>query len=33
MSDNTEYWYINGDPIDCKDNDEFLRIVKMKELL
>jgi hypothetical protein len=26
-------WYINGEPIDCKDNDKFLRIVKMKSLL
>jgi hypothetical protein len=26
-------WYINGIQINCKDNEEFLRIVKMKELL
>jgi hypothetical protein len=26
-------WFINGEKIDCKDNEEFLRIVKMKELL
>jgi hypothetical protein len=26
-------WFINGIRIDCKDNKEFLRIVKMKELL
>jgi hypothetical protein len=33
MSDNTEYWYINGEQIDCSDNEEFLRIVSMKEFL
>jgi hypothetical protein len=26
-------WWINGERILCKDNEEFLRIVKMKELL
>jgi hypothetical protein len=26
-------WFIHGIEIDCKDNNEFLRIVKMKELL
>jgi hypothetical protein len=26
-------WWINGQKIDCNDNEEFLRIVKMKELL
>jgi hypothetical protein len=26
-------WWIDGTKIDCNDNDEFLRIVKMKELL
>jgi hypothetical protein len=26
-------WWIDGVQIDCKDNEEFLRIVKMKILL
>jgi hypothetical protein len=26
-------WYIDGERIHCKDNEEFLRIVKMKALL
>jgi hypothetical protein len=26
-------WYIDGCRIDCKDNEEFLRIVKLKNLL
>jgi hypothetical protein len=26
-------WYIDGEQIYCKDNEEFLRIIKMKELL
>jgi hypothetical protein len=26
-------WWIDGVQINCKDNEEFLRIVKMKELL
>jgi hypothetical protein len=26
-------WWIDGKRINCKDNEEFLRIVKMKELL
>jgi hypothetical protein len=26
-------WWINGEQIYCKDNEEFLRIVKMKNLL
>jgi hypothetical protein len=26
-------WWINGEYISCKNNEEFLRIVKMKELL
>jgi hypothetical protein len=26
-------WFINGEKIICKDNEEFLRIVKMKVLL
>jgi hypothetical protein len=26
-------WYIDGERIDCNSNEEFLRIVKMKELL
>jgi hypothetical protein len=28
-----KYWYIDGVKINCKDNEEFLRIVKLKELL
>jgi hypothetical protein len=28
-----QHWYIHGQQINCKDNEEFLRIVKMKELL
>jgi hypothetical protein len=27
------FWYIDGEKIRCKDNDEFLRVVKMKVLL
>lgn len=23
-------WYLNDELIDCKDNEEFLRVVKMK---
>jgi hypothetical protein len=30
---NSKQWYINGNFISCKDNKEFLRIVKIKELL
>ena len=26
-------WWINGRQIDCQNNEEFLRVVKMKELL
>jgi hypothetical protein len=26
-------WWINGECIQCKDNEEFLRIVKMRSLL
>jgi hypothetical protein len=26
-------WYIDDEEIHCKDNEEFLRIVKMKSLL
>ena len=25
-----KYWYINGKKIDCKTQDEFLRLIKMK---
>jgi hypothetical protein len=32
-NDGDNYWYINGQKINCKTNEEFLRIVKMKELL
>jgi hypothetical protein len=28
-----KYWFINDEEIDCKDNKEFLRIVKLKALL
>jgi hypothetical protein len=31
--DGDKSWYLNGTKIHCKDNEEFLRIVKMKELL
>jgi hypothetical protein len=27
------YWYLNGNKIDCKNNEEFLRIVKLKYCL
>jgi hypothetical protein len=26
-------WYLNGTKIHCKDNEEFLRIIKLKSLL
>jgi hypothetical protein len=29
----TKQWWFHGIKIDCNNNDEFLRIVKMKELL
>jgi hypothetical protein len=29
----TKYWYYHNIQIPCKSNEEFLRIVKMKELL
>jgi hypothetical protein len=32
-NDGDQEWYINGKRIDCNSNEEFLRIVKMKELL
>jgi hypothetical protein len=28
-----EFWFIHGELIDCKDNEDFLRIIKMKTLL
>ena len=28
--DGTKYWYLNGKQIDCKTNEEFLRLVKLK---
>jgi hypothetical protein len=31
--DDQEEWWISGNRIDCKDNEEFLRIVRLKELL
>ena len=24
-----KYWYINGEYINCKDNQEFLRMIKL----
>jgi hypothetical protein len=30
---NSYYWIIKGEKIDCKDNEEFLRTVKMRSLL
>jgi hypothetical protein len=33
ISENGNEWCIDGKQINCKDNAEFLRIVKMKELL
>jgi hypothetical protein len=30
---NAKQWWIDGIQIKCNDNEEFLRIVKMKELL
>ena len=27
------YWYYRGNHIDCKDNQEFLRIIKLKIFL
>jgi hypothetical protein len=30
---NEQQWYIDGERIHCKDNEEFLRILKMKALL
>jgi len=32
-TDGEKAWYINDEKIDCQNNEEFLRIVKMKELL
>jgi hypothetical protein len=32
-SDGHKEWYIDDKKIHCKDNDEFLRIAKMKTLL
>jgi hypothetical protein len=31
--DGYKSWYLNGIKIHCNDNEEFLRIVKMKVLL
>jgi hypothetical protein len=30
---NYQEWWVDGEQIHCKDNEEFLRIVKLKELL
>jgi hypothetical protein len=32
-ADGHKSWWINGQKINCKNNKEFLRMVKMKELL
>lgn len=29
----TKYWFLNGERIDCKTQEEFLRIVKLKAFL
>jgi hypothetical protein len=31
--DGSKEWFIDDIPIYCENNDEFLRIVKMKKLL
>jgi hypothetical protein len=28
-----KYWFIDGEQICCKDNEEFLRIIKLKSFL
>jgi hypothetical protein len=28
-----KYWYIHGEWIECKDNEEFLRIIKLMVFL
>jgi hypothetical protein len=33
FSNGVKYWYIHGERIFCQDNEEFFRIVKMKEFL
>ena len=29
-ADGVKYWYFRGKKIDCKDNDHFLRLIKLK---
>jgi hypothetical protein len=29
----TKAWYLDGERVPCKDNDEFLRLVKNRSLL
>jgi hypothetical protein len=29
----TKYWYLDGKEIDCKNNEEFLKIVKYRWML
>jgi hypothetical protein len=29
-ADGAKYWYLDDKQIDCKDNEEFLKIVKFK---
>lgn len=28
--DGSQFWYIDGEAIDCNDNEEFLRIMKLR---
>lgn len=30
LPDGIKYWYIDDEPINCKTNEEFLRIVNLK---
>jgi hypothetical protein len=32
-NDGTKEWYINGQTIACKDNEEFLRIIKINPII
>ena len=32
-ADRTKYWYYHGKPINCKDNQEFLRMIKLMAFL
>ena len=33
MLDGIKEWWLYGEEINCKDNEEFLRIVKLKAFL